>query len=239
MKKMLFMLATMLFLCSSVLGQESAHIVTKSTPRKLSWVDNLWPSVITPPLPSPEVQPPVMAPASSPSPHNGFNLPPCNPYPSPYPHPYHAAVPPVAANGGGPVAAPPVTNSYGSLTAPPAGNVGRPVAAPPVGGHGGGVVAAPPVSSGEAMWCVAKPSVPSEKLQEAMDYACGAGAADCAAIRPNGSCYVPDSVVAHASYAFNSYWQKNKKNGGMCGFQGTAMLITSDPSYLHCHYTLG
>ncbi|GJV97829.1 hypothetical protein Tco_1549406 [Tanacetum coccineum] len=36
-----------------------------------------------------------MAPASSPSPHNGFNLPPCNPYPSSYPHPYHAHVPPL------------------------------------------------------------------------------------------------------------------------------------------------
>lgn len=206
-----------MFVLFSVLGKESAHIVTKSTPRKLSWVDNLWPSVITPPLPSPEVQPPVMAPVSSPSPHNGFNLPPCNPYPSPYPHPYHAAVPPVA---------PPVGNGGGSMMSPPVGNVGGPMA----GGHGGGGMAAPPVVGGEAMWCVAKPSVPSEKLQEAMDYACGAGGADCAAIKPNGSCYVPDSVVAHASYAFNSYWQKNKKIGGMCGFQGTAMLITSDPS---------
>lgn len=102
------------------------------------------------------------------------------------------------------------------------------------GSNGGGVAAAPPVVAGghhhEGLWCVAKPSVPSDQLQEALDYACGEGGADCEAIGPSGSCYNPDSVVAHASYAFNSYWQKNKKNGGTCGFGGTAMLISSDPS---------
>lgn len=96
------------------------------------------------------------------------------------------------------------------------------------------MAAAPPVVAGghhhEGLWCVAKPSVPSDQLQEALDYACGEGGADCEAIGPSGSCYNPDSVVAHSSYAFNSYWQKNKKNGGTCGFGGTAMLISSDPS---------
>ncbi|KAK9078106.1 hypothetical protein SSX86_002163 [Deinandra increscens subsp. villosa] len=106
-------------------------------------------------------------------------------------------------------------------------------------GGGGSVAAPPPVSDGgataeppfgyEQLWCVAKPSVPSEKLQEAMDYACGVGGADCAPISPTGSCYFPDNIVAHASYAFNSYWQKNKRTGGTCGFGGTAMLISSDP----------
>ncbi|KAF3660029.1 hypothetical protein FXO38_12328 [Capsicum annuum] len=47
---------------------------------------------------------------------------------------------------------------------------------------------------------------------------------------PTGSCYYPDTVVAHASYAFNSYWQKTKSIGGTCGFGGTAMLINSDPT---------
>ncbi|KAJ9564226.1 hypothetical protein OSB04_000192 [Centaurea solstitialis] len=110
---------------------------------------------------------------------------------------------------------------------------GGATAAPPLGG-----LAAPPVVSHEGLWCVAKPSVPADTLQEAMDYACGAGGADCEAISPAGSCYLPDSIVAHASYAFNSYWQKNKKNGGTCGFGGTAMIINSDPSFLQCHFTL-
>lgn len=103
---------------------------------------------------------------------------------------------------------------------------------PPCNPSGGGeVVAAAPVSRTQhGLWCVAKPSVPADTLQEAMDYACGEGGADCEAIRPHGNCYFPDSLVAHASYAFNSYWQKTKKNGGTCGFGGTAMLINTDPS---------
>ncbi|XP_058080854.1 glucan endo-1,3-beta-glucosidase 12 [Magnolia sinica] len=88
------------------------------------------------------------------------------------------------------------------------------------------------------LWCVAKPSVPSDVLQESMDYACGEGGADCEEIGPHGSCYSPDTMVAHASYAFNSYWQKNKKSGGTCSFGGTAMIINADPSFLHCRFLL-
>lgn len=104
--------------------------------------------------------------------------------------------------------------------------------------HGGHLAAAPVTGVQTGVWCVAKPSVPTEALQEALDYACGEGGADCEAIRPQGSCYSPDTVVAHASYAFNSYWQKTKRNGGICGFGGTAMLISSDPSYRHCRFIL-
>ncbi|MFS8001502.1 putative X8 domain-containing protein [Helianthus anomalus] len=96
-------------------------------------------------------------------------------------------------------------------------------------GKVGEAMAATPMAK-EELWCVVKPSVPSEKLQVVLDYVCGAGGADCGPIKPNGSCYSPDSVVALASYAFNSYWQKNKKNGGVCGFEWTAMLISSDTS---------
>ncbi|KAE9606813.1 hypothetical protein Lal_00026267 [Lupinus albus] len=90
----------------------------------------------------------------------------------------------------------------------------------------------------QKLWCVAKPTVPEETLQEALDYACGEGGADCMEITPQGNCYNPDTVVAHASYAFNSYWQSNKRHGGTCSFGGTAMLINSDPSFLHCQFIL-
>ncbi|XP_042493495.1 glucan endo-1,3-beta-glucosidase 1-like [Macadamia integrifolia] len=101
--------------------------------------------------------------------------------------------------------------------------------------------AAPSPETGEVnpLWCVAKPSVPAATLEEAMDYACREGGADCEEIKPHGSCYNPDSVVAHASYAFNSYWQKNKRNGGTCSFGGTAMIINADPSFMHCRFILG
>lgn len=88
----------------------------------------------------------------------------------------------------------------------------------------------PQITPVQKLWCVAKPSVPEETLQQALDYACGEGGADCNEITPQGNCYNPDTVFAHASYAFNSYWQKHKKNGGTCNFGGTAMLINSDPS---------
>ncbi|KAK6125250.1 hypothetical protein DH2020_040994 [Rehmannia glutinosa] len=106
------------------------------------------------------------------------------------------------------------------------------------GGGGGGSVGAPVGGVHNELWCVAKPTVPPETLQEALDYACGDGGADCEAIGDGGSCYFPDTVVAHASYAFNSYWQKNKRSGGTCGFGGTAMLINSDPSYRRCRFSL-
>ncbi|KAM7499915.1 hypothetical protein LguiA_024329 [Lonicera macranthoides] len=86
-----------------------------------------------------------------------------------------------------------------------------------------------------AVWCVAKAQVPNPIIQEALDYACGSGA-DCESIQLNRSCYLPDTLIAHASFAFNSYWQKTKVAGGTCDFGGTAMLVTVDPSYNGCHF---
>ncbi|KAK6157061.1 hypothetical protein DH2020_011309 [Rehmannia glutinosa] len=79
------------------------------------------------------------------------------------------------------------------------------------------------------VWCVAKPTLPDSLMQQALDYACASGA-DCEPIRLNGLCYQPNTVLAHASYAFNSYWQRTKRAGGTCDFGGSAMLVTVDPS---------
>ncbi|KAL1560854.1 major pollen allergen Ole e 10-like [Salvia divinorum] len=84
-------------------------------------------------------------------------------------------------------------------------------------------------------WCVAKPSVPVPTIQQALDYACGSGA-DCGPTQPGGACSQPDTVVAHASFAFNSYWQKAKSIGGTCDFGGSAMIVNVDPSYAQCHF---
>ncbi|KAG7955145.1 hypothetical protein I3843_11G056000 [Carya illinoinensis] len=93
----------------------------------------------------------------------------------------------------------------------------------------------PHTAPSTALWCVAKPTVPDPIIQEAMDYACWSGA-DCASIEPQGSCFQPNTLFAHASYAFNSYWQRTKVAGGTCEFGGTAMLVTVDPSYDGCHF---
>ncbi|KAK6793558.1 hypothetical protein RDI58_007011 [Solanum bulbocastanum] len=188
----------------------------RSSSRKLSTFDSKYsnfPTRPTPLAPNPNLPSPAFA-ANSPLPPLIGNISP----------PFAPEMAPPLFN--------PISPSYGPHLPPcipshGGGWGGGPVGAPATGGHG---------RSG--LWCVAKPSVPPETLQEALDYACGEGDADCEAISPSGSCFYPDTIVAHASYAFNSYWQKTKGNGGTCGFGGTAMLINSDPSYLHCRFIL-
>ncbi|CAL4947161.1 unnamed protein product [Urochloa decumbens] len=94
-------------------------------------------------------------------------------------------------------------------------------------------ITAPAVSS-QQVWCVVKAAGSSEAaLQNALDYACGTGKADCSAIQPSGSCYYPNTIQAHASYAFNSYYQNNPAPSS-CDFGGTAMIVTANPSSGSC-----
>ncbi|KAF3445062.1 hypothetical protein FNV43_RR14755 [Rhamnella rubrinervis] len=180
------------------------------------------------------------------------------------PPPYTPQAPPKTPRSGEPPPPPPSSNSNSPPRVPPPsprGSAPSPVTSPSGNGssphpppkHGPSPPALPPpvvypppsgpVPPGppahkkpqNAVWCVAKPTVPDAIIQAAMDYACGSGA-DCKSIQPNGSCFQPDTLVAHASYAFNSYWQNTKAGGGTCDFGGTAMLVTVDPSYEKCNF---
>lgn len=93
-----------------------------------------------------------------------------------------------------------------------------------------------PVSSG-ASWCVASRSASQTTLQVALDYACGYGGTDCSPIQPGGSCYNPNTIRDHASYAFNVYYQKNPVPNS-CNFGATAVTTSTDPSKLSFHYAL-
>lgn len=94
---------------------------------------------------------------------------------------------------------------------------------------GGGGDVSPPTSVGQT-WCVANGKVAEAKLQVALDYACGEGGADCRPIQPGAKCYDPNTLEAHASYAFNSYYQKNARGVGTCDFGGAAYVVTQAPS---------
>ncbi|WJX95836.1 hypothetical protein P8452_77109 [Trifolium repens] len=65
-----------------------------------------------------------------------------------------------------------------------------------------------------------------------LDWACGLGMADCKAIQKDGPCFQPDTLVSHASFAFNSFYQTNGNSDIACSFGGTATLTKHNPSKL-------
>lgn len=79
-------------------------------------------------------------------------------------------------------------------------------------------------------WCVARPGASQAELQRALDWACGIGRVDCSVIERHGDCYEPDTIVSHASFAFNAYYQTNGNNRIACYFGGTATLTKINPS---------
>ncbi|CDY17308.1 BnaA10g09420D [Brassica napus] len=97
-----------------------------------------------------------------------------------------------------------------------------------------------PVNDGkDKTWCVANGKTTKEKLQEGLDYACGEGGADCRPIQKGATCYDPESLEAHASYAFNSYYQKNARGVGTCDFGGAAYVVSQPPKYGKCEFPTG
>ncbi|KAL5197779.1 hypothetical protein ABZP36_001291 [Zizania latifolia] len=85
-------------------------------------------------------------------------------------------------------------------------------------------------------WCVARPGVSQEDLQNALDWACGQGGADCTPLQPGGRCYQPDTLLSHASYAFNIFYQQNGNSDIACNFGGAGTIIKRDPSFGPCKF---
>lgn len=90
----------------------------------------------------------------------------------------------------------------------------------------------------DAAFCVCKQDALPAAMQKAIDYACGKGA-DCTQIQPGAPCSNPGTMIAHCSYACNSYFQKNAGIGGTCDFGGVATLTGADPSVGTCKYPAG
>lgn len=119
----------------------------------------------------------------------------------------------------------PITNPVTTYPAP-AGNV--PVTTPVTSPVTPPAQTNAPAIPGQS-WCVARSGALETQLQSALDYACGIGGADCSLIQQGGSCYNPNTVQNHASFAFNSYYQKNPV-ATSCDFAGTAVVVSTNPS---------
>ncbi|MCO5570502.1 hypothetical protein L7F22_024224 [Adiantum nelumboides] len=106
------------------------------------------------------------------------------------------------------------------------------------GGQGGrGGVETPGVSGGGKVWCIAKPAADEQMLLANIAYACEEGGIDCAPIQPGGSCFSPRSLISHASFVMNMYYQKNQRNWWTCHFNSTGLVVFADPSFGDCTYT--
>ncbi|PKA48897.1 Glucan endo-1,3-beta-glucosidase 1 [Apostasia shenzhenica] len=214
-------------------GKEAIHD-TYSTPITVpSTIPT--PTIVTVPSTNPV---PVLP--SNPSP---ITIPSTNPLPTPVMNPANPTNSPVTIPATNPMPDPvtnPTTNPVLSPPVMPVTNpanqpvitspYSQPFVAPPANTPFTNPGTAPfsPTGSGQ-IWCAAKSGLPDSSLQLALDYACGMGGADCSAIQEMGSCYTPNTLQAHASYAFNSYFQRNPVPTS-CDFGGTAMIVTVNPS---------
>ncbi|KAI3958023.1 hypothetical protein MKW98_020665 [Papaver atlanticum] len=82
-------------------------------------------------------------------------------------------------------------------------------------------------------FCVARTSADDSKLQEALDWACAHGV-DCSPLLEGQPCHEPNTVAAHASYAFNSYYHLSGELTGTCDFRGLGNITTTNPTHGVC-----
>lgn len=85
-------------------------------------------------------------------------------------------------------------------------------------------------------YCVAKEDADKKMLQAALDWACGPGKVNCSMMLQGEPCYQPDTVAAHATYAFDAYYHQMAMADGTCDFNGVATVTTTDPSRDGCSY---
>ncbi|KAG6469498.1 hypothetical protein ZIOFF_074221 [Zingiber officinale] len=92
-------------------------------------------------------------------------------------------------------------------------------------------------SAGGKKWCVAKNETTDEALRANINWTCGTGKVDCAAIQQGGACFDPNTVRSHATYVMNAYYHAAGTQDYNCDFAGTAVFTTTDPSKSRRHIT--
>lgn len=83
-------------------------------------------------------------------------------------------------------------------------------------------------------YCVANDGADEKLLQAALDWACGPGKVDCSPLLQGQPCYGPDTVAAHATYAFDTYYHLTGMAPGACYFNGVASISTTNPNHGSC-----
>eukprot|EP00257_Ricinus_communis_P016715 XP_015574972.1 glucan endo-1,3-beta-glucosidase 13 isoform X1 [Ricinus communis] len=83
-------------------------------------------------------------------------------------------------------------------------------------------------------WCVAKPATENSMLQENINFACNH--VDCTPIQDGGPCYNPTTLVNHASFAMNLYYQTTQRTNTSCDFKGSGLIVNRNPSYGNCTF---
>ncbi|KAH7430689.1 hypothetical protein KP509_08G009300 [Ceratopteris richardii] len=91
-------------------------------------------------------------------------------------------------------------------------------------------------SIGQGVWCVGKPAAEDIYLRQNIDYACGTEGVDCRFIQEGGDCFLPNTPIAHASFAMNLYYQRHGRNWWNCNFNNTGLVVFTDPSFGKCKY---
>ena len=179
--------------------------------------------VVNPTSPGGDTTTPTITQPSPPS--STFPGPVTNPNPPTGGYPPLDGTTPPTGGGYPPLDGTTPTGGYPPLdgTTPPGGGGGGAPGGGSGGDNGGGG------GGGGGQWCIAKATASPTSLQVALDYACGYGGADCGQIQQGASCYETNTIRDHASFAFNSYYQKHPGSDS-CNFGGAAQLTSADPS---------
>lgn len=85
---------------------------------------------------------------------------------------------------------------------------------------------------GQGSWCLPRPSTSDRELMANLIHACNV--VNCTATQQGGPCFYPDTLINHASFAMNLYYQKSGANYWNCDFRKTAVIAVTDPSYGEC-----
>ncbi|KAF8118587.1 hypothetical protein N665_0004s0068 [Sinapis alba] len=85
-------------------------------------------------------------------------------------------------------------------------------------------------------WCIANSTATEAELRLDIYLGCEHKFVDCRPIYDGGSCFVPDTLISHASFVMNAFFQLHNRTKHYCGYNSTGIITSTDPSYGSCVY---